>query len=1215
MGAVSERVAFCAMVVVGPLFSGTTVAAADMTYGVADKPWPAPLGNHRVRIHVARQAGAVWAHIPWRRRDRSPQDKGIVVHDPTGKAVTNVVRVEANREFGDIAFQPQAGAGEYYVYTMPFAESRVPHRYVTEYAKPKDTCEAGWLARHGLTRGRLVEGTWRSLPKATVIKIEARSAFHRFDPMEVIATAAETQRLVSQHAGRGYLLFPEDREHPIRMTDDLPLRWVRRGPTGAFLGEALRGEFYVLQIGVFAARQAIDAIAVAFGDLRSGEGQQIPATAFRCFNVGGIDWLGRPFGKTVSVGKGKVQPLWFGVQIRKDQAAGQYQGALTLRPKNAEPTTVTLSLAVSDQVIEDAGDGDLWRLARLRWLDSTIGLDDEPTAPYTPLAVDGGTVACLGRRVQFGDTGLPDSIRSAFTKAGRIDNGKDEGREILAGPIALAVATRGGEVKWTGGAAKIIKTAAGAATVESRSTGGPIKMVCQAKMEFDGYVNYRITVKADRAVDVEDIRLEIPLRRDVATYMMGMGRKGGYRPKEWKWQWDVNRANNSLWLGDVDAGLHCRLKGPADAWELYTLRSSGIPAAWGNGGKGGCTVAERGADSVLIRAYSGKRRLEAGDELQYCFGLLITPVKPLDPAHWQQRYYHAYVPVETAVKVGANIINIHHGNELNPNINYPFRAVDKLAAYVKRAHAKDVKVKIYYTVRELSNYVAEMWALRSLGHEVFVGGPGGGHSWLCEHLVSDYGKAWHHVFGNGEVDAAIAQTGLSRWHNYYLEGLGWLIRHVGIDGLYLDGIGYDREIMKRVRRVMDRTKPGCLIDFHSGNNFHPNYGLSNCANQYMEHFPYINSIWFGEGYDYNESPDYWLVEVSGLPFGLFGEMLHGGGNPWRGMVYGMTGRYYQNANPGRIWKVWDTFGIADARMIGYWVPSCPVQVDQKDVLATAYCKKDKVLISLASWAKAPVRCQLKIDWQALGLRRDKANLFAPAIAGFQPPALFRPSDAIPVNPGRGWLLILDERPHEMPATADVYKDRTILLVGRFAGDRLGAGWSTHLSKQPDTKLTVRDGSIAIEAKANCIAYAERGLPPDTTLVDCHVYSGTDHGATWGPGLCLVWPGNKILRINLRAEGRLGVDDGRSQWFGGFSAPETWHRLRIRLEDKQVLAEISADGRFWEPIHAADRSQFAGAPVAVRLGKMSGDGKNEDHHVLGPPGGCAIKALRVFGPKR
>ena len=41
-----------------------------------------------------------------------------------------------------------------------------------------------------------------------------------------------------------------------------------------------------------------------------------------------------------------------------------------------------------------------------------------------------------------------------------------------------------------------------------------------------------------------------------------------------------------------------------------------------------------------------------------------------------------------------------------------------------RAHGK--KVKIYYTVRELTSRLPELWALRSLGDEVLAGGPGGG---------------------------------------------------------------------------------------------------------------------------------------------------------------------------------------------------------------------------------------------------------------------------------------------------------------------------------------------------------------------------------------------------------------------------------------------------------------------------------------------------------
>jgi len=180
---------------------------------------------------------------------------------------------------------------------------------------------------------------------------------------------------------------------------------------------------------------------------------------------------------------------------------------------------------------------------------------------------------------------------------------------------------------------------------------------------------------------------------------------------------------------------------------------------------------------VLVRAYTGPRKLAAGERLQFRFGLLITPMKPLDPRHWNQRYIHEYntVPaLDGVVADGANIINIHQDN---PYINYVFLTTDKLAAYTQAAHERGLKVKVYYTVRELSNFTREIFALRSLGDEVFPGGGGGGDSWLQEHLVTGYAPAWHQPYPNGEVDAAIVTQGLSRWHNYYLEGLGWLIRN------------------------------------------------------------------------------------------------------------------------------------------------------------------------------------------------------------------------------------------------------------------------------------------------------------------------------------------------------------------------------------------------------------------------------------------------------
>ena len=959
--------------------------AQDVPRGIGE--WKDELGNERARVLVTQSADAVVVRIPWRRRDAAPDRKNILIVDAaSGQTLKNLFRIAVTREAGVLAFQPHSGPGVYLVYYEPFEQTGSPYFPKVIYPPPNGQADPEWVQRNGLA-----SDGWKSLPEAQTIQIQARSEWDRSDPMEVISTADETARLAAMYPDAPYMIFPEDRAHPIRMTSDLPLRWIEAGPSLAFSAEAKRGEFLSFQLGLWACRDALDDVSVSFGDLKDDAGNVITAGALRCFNQGGVDWLGRTFTKSMHVPVGLTQALWIGLQAPADAHPGRYRGALTVLARGFPATQVRLEIAILPAAAIHGGDDNPYDLTRLRWLDSKVGLDDDVVAPYTPLKVHGPTVDCLRRKVQFGPDGLPASIAS-------------NGIEILSRPISLVAETDGNDLAWKSKPTCTLASAPGAITRQTESAAGSVRMTCSSKMEADGYINFRVALTTERQIDMDDIRLEIPVRREVATYLMGMGRKGGYRPAEWYWNWTKGYANNMVWMGAVDAGLQCKLKGPEDSWDLFRLKS--IPDAWSNGGQGGCAITEQGKDTVLLRAFSGNRRLKAGQTLQFNFGLLITPVKPLDPAHWAQRYDHEFIPPEKAKANGATIINIHQGNDLNPYINYPFLHADKLRAYTTQAHKLGMKVKIYYTVRELSTRLPELWALRSLGDEIYTDGAGGGDSWLQEHLVSHYQPAWHTPLADGSVDAAIATQGLSRWHNYYLEGLRWLIDNVGIDGLYLDGIGYDREIMKRVRKVMDRTKPGCLIDFHCGNSFQPQYGMNSCANEFMEHFPYINSLWFGEGYDYDESPDYWLTEISGIPFGLYGEMLQNNGNPWRGMVYGMTARYYSGADPKHIWALWDSFGIASAKMQGYWSPACPVHTDDPNVLATAYVRAGRTLIALASWDKKPASVKLIVDWKALGLDPTQSTVSAPAVLGFQPAASFHPGDAIPVDPGKGWLLIV-----------------------------------------------------------------------------------------------------------------------------------------------------------------------------------------------------------------
>ena len=108
------------------------------------------------------------------------------------------------------------------------------------------------------------------------------------------------------------------------MSGNLPKRWIDAGPRDRFEGKACRGEFYVFQIGVFAARRRLEDVNIVIEDLRprSATGRPIPASAIRCFNQGGIASDGRPFRKTVAVEKGKVAALWFGVQMPADAEPG-----------------------------------------------------------------------------------------------------------------------------------------------------------------------------------------------------------------------------------------------------------------------------------------------------------------------------------------------------------------------------------------------------------------------------------------------------------------------------------------------------------------------------------------------------------------------------------------------------------------------------------------------------------------------------------------------------------------------------------------------------------------------------------------------------------------------------------------------------------------------------------------------------------------------------
>lgn len=970
---------------------------------------PDSLGNHRAVVRVAAAARAVRVTLPWRRRDADPAGTRVIVTTSTGRRVGNAVVIEATRERGLVAFEPAAGAGDYYIYFMPYQGSVKSNYPRITYRPPDSTATPRWLTLQHLTAAERAAGRWRSLPAATPVAFEAVDSMSQRWPMEVIATAEEVQALRARHPGAPFLLFPEDRTRPIIMTDDLPQVWAAPDASGrAVEGRPLRGEFFAFQVGVWALR-ALDSVSVQASALTGPGGAEIAADSVVSFNTGGVDWRGRAFTKRVTVDSGRVQALWFGVGVPADAAPGRYDGTLTVRAAGGLAATVPVRLDVADTLIAERGDNEPWRLSRLRWLNSTLALDSTVVPPYTPVAVRGMHLDVLGRGVDLAAGGLPAQVTSSFTPAMTAIG--DSARPLFRAPLRIdLLGPLGDTLPWTSSAPTITRALPGIVVWTATRTSGAVTAAVQGSLEFDGTLEYRVALTAADTTPLGDVALVLPFRTDVAKYWMGLGRQGGEAPASYDWRWDRRHNQDAVWVGDVNAGAQLtlyddRYDRPLNT-NFYQLKPLVMPRSWDNDGRGGCGAQRYPVEGTYeLRCGSGPRTLVPGDTLHYDFRLLLTPFHPIDPrAQFSTRFFHAYRPVPEIQAAGANVVNVHHATAINPYINYPFFRPAQMRAYADSAHAVGIRFKIYYTVRELTNRAPEFWALRSFGHEVFAGGPGGGHSWLQEHVGRDYITGW--VVPELR-DIALVTSGISRWHNHYVEGLDWLVRHEQIDGLYLDDVAFDRVTMQRIRRVLARGREHPMIDLHSANQWNRNDGFASSANLYLEHFPYLDRLWFGEYFDYDSRPDYWLVELSGIPFGLMGEMLQDGGNPWRGMLFGMTARLPWAGDPRPLWRMWDQFGLADATMHGWWDPATPVRTGRDDVLATAYVKEGRTIVAVASWAPDTVNVRLRIDWRALGIPAARASIWAPAIDRFQEAATFRPGGAIPVAPGKGWVLIVE----------------------------------------------------------------------------------------------------------------------------------------------------------------------------------------------------------------
>nr|WP_205944161.1 glycoside hydrolase domain-containing protein [Pedobacter sp. HDW13] len=697
------------------LFWQFSLHAQTLKYTNGNSSWNADsLGNHRVVIQFSGTGKIAHAKIDWRRRDEHPEAKGLIIQDADGNNVAVFETDKLTRESADIYFEP-SGAGKYYVYYLAYKNEGRSNYPKGVYLKPKQI-DQSWLNQ-----------AKRTAVNSSVLEIQSVDAFNSFYPMEVIATAKETAAIKAKNNAEAFVVFPEDRLYPIKMQNDLPYRWIQKGTSATFAGTASKGENYAFQLGVFALKD-LNNLTVSFGDLKTANGKVIPAKFINCLNTKGTSYDNKPLVEVVNVTSGKVQPMWVTVDIPKTTAAGVYVGNFTVKA-NGKAKVIAARITVGNEVLADSGVGTPAKQTRLTWLNSTLAQANTVVAPYTPLTVQGNVISLLGRKFEINPDGFPKQIQTFFNA--EMTAYTDKPNNILAEPIHFHFFnTPKTQEKFVASNFQITSKEAGTVKWTATNTSENLKMDLEGALEFDGYVHYVIKVTALKDVDFSNVDFHIPFDKGATKYLMGLGEKGGVRPDTVRWKWDVaNKNQDAVWIGNVNAGLYYNLRDERYVRPLntnfYLQKPLLLPKSWGNEDKGGIQINVKGS-SMLADNFTGARSMKKGDVLCYNFNLLITPFHLLDTDfQWDNRFYHKYGELDAIKAAGATVVNIHHATPINPWINYPFIEWKKMKNYISDAHSKGLKVKIYNTVRELSNHAYEWPALRSLGTEVYSPGKGG----------------------------------------------------------------------------------------------------------------------------------------------------------------------------------------------------------------------------------------------------------------------------------------------------------------------------------------------------------------------------------------------------------------------------------------------------------------------------------------------------------
>lgn len=659
------------------------------------------------------------------------------------------------------------------------------------------------------------------------------------------------------------------------------------------------------------------------------------------------------------------------------------------------------------------------KLTKPEWIQSNIGTSSKVLPPWTSVEAaqkkaDLVQVGIWGRQYDFGASTLLNQIETKKTN-------------ILNAPISLSGQMNGQKINWQQTHVDLKHSSDTVAAIEQSGRDGNLSFQINSTTEFDGYTIFDCTVTANKSLNLEQLKIDIPLKSNAATLCYsdrGLPIKNKIRMSETyagKVEGDLSFLFSQVWIGNRDFGLY---------WQ------SESDQYWHNADKQkAIQVLPRGGTTYFRANFVDTPvAMQAGQELHYKFALEATPVKPMQRDAWDLRIMRTlygadlHFPERTvAGKPVLEYIKDAGVRRLFINVNeiWPWpmpknndftgalhKAIDAIHDAGLKEHPYEIHIRFPVTVPEFDIYGAQITAMPMRPyvqagvplHEVPSKRPGP--------LTLEYGA--------DSQGAVIYCPKSQAAQDAYIHSLQKRLEIFGDDGVYLDGtgqimpcenllhdcgyIGEDgkihptypvfaaREWIRRIYTVVKQHDPNGLVDLH--------YWYLNPAQAV-----YADLTWSGEQWSQlrkTGAPDGYVSAQ--MPLDMFDTIFTGRqtGTPMEMLSYrlGSTmkvcatsllydvpvrlneggrsmdillagtdkteGRYYSVLT--KLWKIRDKFGAEDAQKYFYWENQDYVQVTPQKCYSTLLQNhKNGVLAFVTNLTRETQTVTVKFNLQKLGL--------------------------------------------------------------------------------------------------------------------------------------------------------------------------------------------------------------------------------------------------------